>query len=294
MKSLVLLLFLVEVLSCCHARDRLFTMRFTREILAPDGVNASVITINNIFPGPTLRVNIGDRLVVNVSNYLGTGEMLSLHWHGISQRGSPWNDGAAAVTNCAISYGREHTYSFITEESGTFWYHLHNGVERGEGGYGFLIVEEPEVVASYDEERLLVLADWFRVSSDEINSRLNAFGQRGAQYWPGSGDSLLVNGKGQQHVFVDVQPNKMYRFRVLNAGSLAYLNLAIAAHDLTIITSGSTLIRPVSMKSLDVAVAQRFDFLLHTDQQPLSYNIRIYSQYQVRNKINMHSSYKFE
>ena len=155
-----------------------FDLVFSRDIMAPDGISSSVIVVNNIFPGPTLRVTVGDQLRINVTNLLSPGELLSVHGHGSSKRSTPWNDGTVGVTNCGIEYARRHVYYFTVEESGTFWYHLHDKLERGEGGYGLLIVDEVIPIATYDEERLFVIADWFHLNSASFPSLDIAVSQR--------------------------------------------------------------------------------------------------------------------
>jgi FtsP/CotA-like multicopper oxidase with cupredoxin domain len=52
--------------------------------------------------------------------------MLSIHWHGIKQTGTPWSDGSSGVSSCNLGNGNNHTYVFDTMESGTFWYHPHS------------------------------------------------------------------------------------------------------------------------------------------------------------------------
>ena len=57
---------------------------------------------------------------------------------------------------------KNYTYKFNLTDAGTFWYHSHIDTKRGNGGYGFLIVNDaPTPLAAYDEERLVVLADWY-------------------------------------------------------------------------------------------------------------------------------------
>ena len=81
---------------------------------------------------------------------------------------------------------------------------------------------------------------------------------------------------GKQPVFLDVQPNKVYRVRIINAASLGYYNFAIAGHNLTVINEGATPTVPVSMRSIDLSVSQRFDFLLSTRNMPIAtYQIQI-------------------
>lgn len=44
-----------------------------------------------LFPGPTVEARSGDRLIVNVTNYLEE-EPISIHWHGvhIESKSSAW------------------------------------------------------------------------------------------------------------------------------------------------------------------------------------------------------------
>lgn len=47
--------------------------------------------VNDSFPGPTLRVRVGELVRVTVHNSLR--QETSIHWHGIRQWGTPWSDG---------------------------------------------------------------------------------------------------------------------------------------------------------------------------------------------------------
>ena len=42
-----------------------YTLEFKRTIGAPDGFKRSIITTNNVFPGPVIRATAGDSLVVS-------------------------------------------------------------------------------------------------------------------------------------------------------------------------------------------------------------------------------------
>ena len=44
-------------------------------------------------------------------------EGVSIHWHGIEQKGTPYMDGASFVTQYPID-----PYTFKLNKSGTFWY----------------------------------------------------------------------------------------------------------------------------------------------------------------------------
>ncbi|KAI0269650.1 hypothetical protein BGY98DRAFT_937730 [Russula aff. rugulosa BPL654] len=89
-----------------------------------------------MYPGPTLEVNQGDRLIVKVQNNLPNAT--SIHWHGLVrettslesfsiltnwfefQNGTNWYDGTSGVTECGIPPGQSLTYKYIN-------YHGHMG-----------------------------------------------------------------------------------------------------------------------------------------------------------------------
>ncbi len=81
---------------------------------APDCVEKLVIAINGQFPSPTIHAVEGDTLVVKLTNNLPT-EGVSIHWHGIRQRGTPFYDGSAFVSQCPINPGETFTYKFVVD-----------------------------------------------------------------------------------------------------------------------------------------------------------------------------------
>ena len=99
------------------------------------------IAVNGQIPGPTLIVHEGQDVEIHVQNNL-TSEGISIHWHGMHQRGTPWMDGVGQVTQCPIGPQSSFSYRYIASPSGTFWYHSHSGAQRTDGFYGALIVKE--------------------------------------------------------------------------------------------------------------------------------------------------------
>ena len=80
-----------------------------------------------MYPGPTIEVNQGDRLIVKVQNNLPNST--SIHWHGLVreiiifeglsfpsnawlefQNGTNWYDGTSGITECGIPPGQSLTY----------------------------------------------------------------------------------------------------------------------------------------------------------------------------------------
>lgn len=108
LKSLIALLALTLI-----ARAKTVTYNFDIGWVtaAPDGFSRQVIGINGQWPCPLIEATVGDRVVVHVTNSLGT-ESTSIHFHGISQIGSQVMDGPSGVTQCPIPPGSSFTYSF--------------------------------------------------------------------------------------------------------------------------------------------------------------------------------------
>jgi len=78
---------------------------------APDGFSRQVIGINGAWPCPPIEATVGDTVVINVFNNLGS-ESTGIHFHGLSQTGTQVMDGASGVTQCPIPPGSHFTYSF--------------------------------------------------------------------------------------------------------------------------------------------------------------------------------------
>ena len=99
------------------------------------------IGVNGLIPGPTLIVNEGQNVIVNVESRLLV-ESTSIHWHGMHMRNTPWMDGAALISQCPINSGETFRYYFEANPTGSFWYHAHKVTQRADGLFGALIVKE--------------------------------------------------------------------------------------------------------------------------------------------------------
>lgn len=90
-------------------------------------------------PGPELRVQQGDRIVLTLRNS-DIAEGVTIHWHGYDVPNKM--DGVAGVTQNAVLPGQTFTYDFIAKDTGTYWYHTHqlsaDGVRKGL--YGVFVV----------------------------------------------------------------------------------------------------------------------------------------------------------
>jgi hypothetical protein len=69
------------------------------------------IGVNHQWPNPTISVNVGDQIIVNVVNELGN-ETIGIHFHGQYQTGTNTMDGPQGVNQCPILPGESFTYNF--------------------------------------------------------------------------------------------------------------------------------------------------------------------------------------
>ena len=99
------------------------------------------IAVNGRIPGPTLIVNEGAVVRVSVHNRL-TSEGITIHWHGMHQKDTPWMDGVGFISQAPITPGATFDYVFKATPAGTHWYHSHVGAQRTDGLFGALIVRD--------------------------------------------------------------------------------------------------------------------------------------------------------
>ncbi|KAI3936277.1 hypothetical protein MKX01_016309, partial [Papaver californicum] len=225
-----------------------------------------------------------------------------IHWHGIRQLETPWADGTAAISQCAINPGDSFLYKFTVDKAGTYFYHGHYGMQRSAGLYGSLNVDvadgEKEPFA-YDDEITILLSDWWHQSVHKQEVGLSSKPFR----WIGEPQSILMNGKGQfdcsigavnsplcskdidkqcQPDVFSVQPNKIYRVRIASTTSLASLNFAIGNHKMTLVEADGNYIQQVEVDSLNIYSGDTYSVLIKTDQdQSKNYWI---SAYQIARK----------
>ena len=218
-----------------------------------------------------------------------------MHFHGIHQKGTPYADGPAHVTNCPLGPLQSQEYVFYAYPPGTHFWHAHASFHAADGISGPLIVRpaDPEPF-EYDEEVVMFLQDWYiRTGTQQLTGLLNW-----PFVWIGNPNSLLINGKGIapecltgganfgnaniclttcQGTVLDllstttVESGKTYRLRIINSAQLVMMNFIVANHQMTIVQVEGTNVVPLVVDSLDIAPGQRYDVLVTANQNPGSY-----------------------
>jgi len=114
-------------------------------------------TVNGSLPAPTLRWREGDTITIRVKNRLN--ETTSIHWHGIIL---PFQmDGVPGISFTGIPPGDTFTYRFKVQQSGTYWYHSHSGMQEATGVYGAIIIDPAQTdPIRADREYVVQLSDW--------------------------------------------------------------------------------------------------------------------------------------
>jgi FtsP/CotA-like multicopper oxidase with cupredoxin domain len=155
-----------------------------------NGVKVSAWTFNGESPGPTLRVQQGDLVVVKVVNHLSFG--ITIHWHGIDVPNS--QDGVAGVTQDAIKPGQSFTYRFFTNDPGTYWYHSHQfGYAEDSGGlFGMLIVDPTTPTIHADVDYSVALHEWNGANGQEIFAMNDSAGALNEAARPGQWVRLRI------------------------------------------------------------------------------------------------------
>ena len=99
------------------------------------------ILVNNSFTGPPLHLKLRDQVEFLVRNNLR--EDTSIHFHGISQRESPWADGTPGLTQKEIRPGASYLYKWQADKPGVYFYHAHDRGQIMDGLYGAIIIDAP-------------------------------------------------------------------------------------------------------------------------------------------------------
>ncbi len=122
------------------------------------GVVKEAWTFNGTVPGPTLRINEGDRVRFVVQNDLP--EMTGVHWHGMVLPND--QDGVPHLTQNPIMPGETFTYEWTAVSTGTHWYHAHmGGLQIGKGLYGSLEIVPESGDIQADRDYRVIFNDGF-------------------------------------------------------------------------------------------------------------------------------------
>ncbi|XP_076674764.1 uncharacterized protein LOC143372472 isoform X2 [Andrena cerasifolii] len=221
----------------------------------------SFLGINGKSPGPRIEVCLGDAIEVLLYNRLGSEE-LSLHWHGLQQKGSNHMDGVSMVTQCPILPFGGFRYKLKPESVGTYIYYAHSVSQQGDGVYGSLTVRGPQDDPSL--ERILLLS-----------SRPPTPLSRHSHLQPPTPTELLLNGQIHGTV-IKVEHGRRYLLRIANANAYnCPTRLSVSGHDFRVLAADGNVVQPVTAKHVVLFPGERFDTMIEANQSSGKYLIEI-------------------
>ncbi|KAI8235004.1 Iron transport multicopper oxidase fetC [Colletotrichum sp. SAR 10_99] len=222
-------------------------------------VTRPVIGINGQWPCPKIEANVGDTIVVHLTNKLGN-QTTGIHFHGIDQISTNWMDGPSMVTQCPLPPDSSMTYSFTANAGGTYWYHSHNMGQYPDGMRGPLIIHDPQdpYAGQYDEDYLLTVSDWYNDQSIPLVQKMLV--PSNAHFQPPIPNGIIINdGASANYKF---EKGKTYRFRVINYAAIASFMLHFDSHDMNLIMIDSAYIKQKTTYQIRITPAQRYDILI--------------------------------
>ncbi|GAB2282686.1 hypothetical protein Dimus_017224 [Dionaea muscipula] len=232
----------------------------------------TITAVNGKSPGPLIRVHEGDNLKVHAVNR--SPYNITIHWHGVFQRLSPWADGPEYTTQCPIQPGDGYVYNFnITGQEGTLWWHAHVQSLRATV-HGALIIYPKKGRSAFPfptpyKEYPIILGEWWNANVFDVENQALATG--GA---PNISNAFLMNGR-PGHLYpcssndtykLSVTHGKRYLLRIINAALNTQLFFKIANHNFTVVAVDASYTEPYDTDVVLVAPGQTTDVLLTANQ----------------------------
>jgi FtsP/CotA-like multicopper oxidase with cupredoxin domain len=181
-----------------------------------------MLAYNGSIPGPTLRVQQGSALLVNVTN--GGDLEATVHWHGL--RLDNRYDGTMS-TQRPIPVGGTFTYRLEFPDPGVYWYHPHIREDYGQemGLYGTIVVvpSDENYWPAVNRELSVTLDDLLIEGGnvapfDTSRPTYTAMGR--------FGDTMLVN--GEPDLSLRVNRGEVVRLYLTNTANTRVFNVALS------------------------------------------------------------------
>nr|TKW00548.1 hypothetical protein SEVIR_8G117600v2 [Setaria viridis] len=275
-----LMLLVLAMVACCgHAATVEHTFDVGNFSISQLCQPATIIAaVNSQLPGPTIHVHEGDTVVVHVVN--NSPYNITVHWHGLFQRGTQWADGPEMVTQCPIRPGSRYSYRYnATGQDGTLWWHAHSSMLRATV-HGAIVIKPRNGDQGYpfpkpDKEEIILLGEWW--NRNVFNLEREAF-LTGNLVDPA--DAYTINGKpGNMHKCpgsnrkprtfkLKVQSNSTYLLRIISAAVNTPMFFKIAGHSFTVVGADASYTTPYETDVIVISPGQTVDALMVADAAP--------------------------
>ncbi|MEW6330491.1 MAG: copper resistance system multicopper oxidase [Pseudomonadota bacterium] len=255
-------------------------------------------TINGSIPAPTLRWREGDTVTLRVTNRLPVDS--SIHWHGILL---PYQmDGVPGISFKGIAPGETFTYRFKVQQTGTYWYHSHSGMQEQTGMYGAIVIvpARGEPIRA-DRDYIVQLSDWtdedpmrvfakLKMQSDYYNfnqpTAVDFFRDAASdgvsaamakrRMWQqmrmnptdladisGYTYTYLMNGITPAGNWTGLfRPGEKIRLRFINSGAMTFFDVRIPGLKMTVVQADGQNVDPVTVDEIRLGVAETYDVIV--------------------------------
>lgn len=212
---------------------------------------------NGNFLGPTIRVDKGEEVVINVTNQLD--EMTTVHWHGMHV---PANMDGTPHQMIPPGGTWQARYPILNEAS-TMWYHPHPHGKTAQQVYqglvGLFIIDD-------ENSKNLDLPNRYGIDDIPLVIQERLFNKDGSQRYELNkgayyGDTILLNGTHNPNVSV---PASLVRFRLLNGSNARAYHIGFE-DDRTfhqIATDGGLLESPYNTKRVHLSPGERIEIVV--------------------------------
>ncbi len=239
------------------------------------GTTTQVLSLNNSYPCPTIRIQKGEQFSVLFENQYT--EEATVHWHGLLvpelMDGQPKD---------AVLPGNNYTYSFpVFQRAGTYFYHSHahhlTAKHVYKGYAGFFIVEDDDELqyglptGEYDiplliQDRHSAYQPQFNYAPTMMDRMLGYLG-----------DLPLINGTPE--AFFEVQKT-LYRFRLLNGSNARVYKIAFSDNSpfWVLATDGGLKDEVIQMNSVFLSPGERLDILFDFSSYGIGNSVTLQSQ----------------
>ena len=279
------------------------SLRIAQEMVSVDGRQAHVIAMNGTVPAPLLRLREGQAVRITIDNALD--EETSLHWHGLLV---PFQmDGVPGLSFPGIPAHSTFTYKFPIQQSGTYWYHSHSGLQEAMGHYGPIVIDPKDAdPIAYDCEHVVMFSDhsfvhphtlftklkqdpgYYNRQKQTLAGLLAGRDQKHADRlaWArmrmdptdildvtGAAYTYVVNGYGPRDNWTALfKPGERVRLRLINAAAMTIFNVRIPGLQMTVVAADGHPIRPVAVDELQMTIAETYDVIV-TPTEDRAYTI---------------------
>jgi bilirubin oxidase len=218
----------------------------------------------NSFWGPTLIMNQGDDVKINVKNNLS--DQTTVHWHGFHIP-AVMDGGPHQIIDAGATWSPNFK---IKNNAGTYWYHPHLHMKTYEqlakGAGGFIIIKDPAESAlalprTYGTDDIPLVLTSRRFNTD------NSFNISGAY-----GDYLLANGTMDAQITL---PKQYVRLRILNAEIERGYDLGLSDNrSFNIIgNDGGLLNAPITTTRVKIMPGERVEILINLGNDAVASSI---------------------